>query len=157
MRTKFFLLMAWMVVSAIVVAQPVEKGKKELRPADGKETRMKERKEMAQGLNLTDAQKESFKKAALAVQKQLQPLRNELGEARARQRTLVTAEKPDLDAINKNLGKMGALRVEMAKIQTRLQVEMRSQLTDEQRIKFDMRHQKIKQKREQKGMRHGMV
>lgn len=90
------------------------------------------------GLNLTDVQKESFKKSMLSVHKQLQPLRNELGEAVAHQKSLVTAEKPDFNAINKNIEKIGELRVQMAKIETKARVELRAQLTDEQRLKFDM-------------------
>jgi Spy/CpxP family protein refolding chaperone len=157
MSAKILMLIALVGVTTALVAQPGEKGKKELRPAEGKEVRMKERKDMAQGLNLTDVQKESFKKTTIAVQKQLQPLRNELGEAEAHQRTLVTADKPDLAAISKNIEKIGALRVEMAKIQTKHQVEMRAQLTDEQRLKFDLRHEKMKQKRGSKGMRPGRM
>ncbi len=141
------MLIALMGLTTVIVAQPAEKGKKDFRFAEGKEIRMKERKDMVHNLNLTDAQKESFKKTTIAVQKELQPLRNQLGEMEAHQRTLVTAEKPDLGAINKNIEKIGALRVEMAKIQTKHRVEMRAQLTDEQRLKFDMQHEKMKLKR----------
>jgi Spy/CpxP family protein refolding chaperone len=108
------------------------------------------------GLNLTDAQKEAFKQSMLATQKQIQPIRNELGEANARQKTLTTAEKPDLNAINKNIEKIGALKVEMAKIQAKHRLEMRAQLTDEQRLKFDAHKGKMMQGKGQRGMKHGM-
>ena len=74
----------------------------------------------------------------MATQKQLQPLRNALGEAEAHQKTLVTAEKPDFGAINKNIEKIGGIRVEMAKIQTKNRLDLRAQLTDEQKLKFDL-------------------
>jgi Spy/CpxP family protein refolding chaperone len=91
-----------------------------------------------QFLNLTDAQKEAFKKSSLEMHKKIQPIRNELGEAEAHQRTLMTAEKPDIKAINKNIERIGELKVEMAKIAAAQRLEMRSLLTDEQRMKLDM-------------------
>ena len=60
-----------------------------------------------------------------------------------------------MDAINKNIDKIGALRIQMAKIHVRNLMEMRSQLTDEQRIKFDLIHEKMKKGRGHKGMEHG--
>ncbi len=115
--------------------------------------RMHENRGPANGLNLTAEQKESFKKSMLAVHKQLQPLRNELGEMEARQNTLVTADKADLGAINKNLEKIGELRVQMAKIQSKARVELRAQLTDEQRLKFDLQKGKMKAGKPMQGRR----
>ena len=65
------------------------------------------------------------------------------------------AEKPDFGAINKNLEKIGDLRVEMAKIETKHRLEMRVQLTDEQRLKFDLFKGKMKQGKSYPGMRRG--
>lgn len=98
-------------------------------------------------LNLTDEQKESFKQGMMSLQKELKPLRNELGELNARQKTLESADQPDFKSINKNLDKIGELKTEMAKIQVKNRLEMRAQLTDEQRMKFDMVKRKIKHKR----------
>ena len=89
-------------------------------------------------LNLTDVQKEAFKKSTLDMHKKMQPLRNELGEAEARQKTLMTAAKPELKAIHKNIERIGELKVEIAKIAAAQRLEMRSLLTDEQRMKLDM-------------------
>jgi Spy/CpxP family protein refolding chaperone len=90
----------------------------------------------------------------LAMQKQLQPIRNQLGEARAHQKTLAAADKTDMAAINKNIEKMGGLKTDMAKIQTKYHLEMRAQLTDEQRLKFDrFKHQK-KDGKGPEGMKH---
>jgi len=104
-------------------------------------------------LNLTDAQKEAFKQSRLALEKQMLPLRNEIGEAEARQKTLTTAEKPDLAAINKNIEKIGGLKVEMAKIQAKHRLDMRAQLTEEQRLKFDMSKNHMRGDKGMKGMR----
>jgi len=140
MRTKIFMVVVLMSLSTLLIAQTAEPGAKKFRdmkrPAMA--MRMKAMHGGDQGLNLTDVQKEAFKANMMATQKQLQPLRNALGEAEAHQKTLVTAEKPDFGAINKNIEKIGDIRVEMAKIQTKNRLEMRAQLTDEQKLKFDL-------------------
>jgi Spy/CpxP family protein refolding chaperone len=161
MRTKIFMIVLLMSISAVLVAQPQGvTPKKVQKQAQGMQKGMP-RDRMQQGmqaLNLTDAQKESFKKNMMATQKQLQPLRNELGEAEARQRTLNSAEKPDFGAINKNIDKVAGIRAEMAKVQVKNHLEMRAQLTDEQRLKFDMmKHNKgpkgLKGQKGQKGQK----
>ncbi|MDP2336222.1 MAG: periplasmic heavy metal sensor [Bacteroidota bacterium] len=156
MKTKVLMFIVLMSLSAVLVAQPIDLGgKKSFRGQDRVLLDEGQRGPM-NGLNLTDVQKEAFKQSMLAMQKQLQPIRNELGEAEAHQKTLTTAEKPDLAAINKNIEKIGALRIEMAKIQVKHHLEMRAQLTDEQRLKFDLFKEKMKQGKGQKGMRQNM-
>ncbi len=146
-----------MSISTLLVAQPTEIVPKKFQGKMAQGMKAREGRGPAQGLNLTDAQKESFKAGMMAIQKQLQPLKNELGELNAHQRTLVMAEKPDQGAINKNIEKIGALRVEMAKIQTKHRLEMRAQLTDEQRLKFDLMKGKMKERKGQMGMKRGMM
>jgi Spy/CpxP family protein refolding chaperone len=141
MKTKIFMIVLLMSISAVLVAQPQGVTPKKVQKQGQGMQKGMPRDRMQQGmqaLNLTDAQKESFKKNMMATQKQLQPLRNELGEAEARQRTLNSAEKPDFGAINKNIDKVAGIRAEMAKVQVKNHLDMRAQLTDEQRMKFDM-------------------
>jgi Spy/CpxP family protein refolding chaperone len=115
----------------------------------------------AMGLNLTDEQKKAFKESALALRKQIKPLKNELGEAVAHQKTLMDAEKSDLGAINKNIEKIAALKVDMAKAMVKFRLEMRSKLTEEQRAKLEMMRAKMqhgkgmKQGKEKRGMNQG--
>lgn len=127
-----------MGLSAVLVAQPTGVTAKRMGMSANRPMNAMRGAGPSNRLNLTNEQKEAFKQSTLALQKQLQPLRNELHEAMAHQKTLTTAEKPDFGAINKNIEKIGALRIEMAKIQTRHHLEMRAQLTDEQRLKFDL-------------------
>ena len=148
------MLALFMGLTTVLVAQPGEKGEGKSRHGSNHEMRMDEQRGHENGLDLTDAQKEVFKQSMLAMQKQLQPIRNELGEARAHQKTLTTAEKPDMNAINKNIEKMGSLKTEMAKIQTKYHLEMRAQLTDGQRLKFDMFDHQKRDGKGQKGMKH---
>jgi Spy/CpxP family protein refolding chaperone len=155
MKAKILGIVLLMSLSTILVAQTKDNGsKKEFRGPE-KEMRMNDRGP-ARGLNLTDAQKEAFKANMLAMQKQIQPLKGELGEAEAHQKTLVTAEKPDIAAINKNIEKIGAIRVEMAKIKVKNHLDLRAQLTDEQRLKFDLMKGKMGHEKGEKGMRHNM-
>ena len=156
MRTKILLLVVCIGVSTVLFAQPRER--------EGKRPFRAERFEKpggqqgpAHGLNLTDEQKEAFKQSMLELQKQLQPLRNQLGEAEAHQRTLMTAEKPDLKDINKNIEKIGEIKVEMGKLQAKHRLEMRAKLSDEQRLKFDMfKQHQMKEGRGPNGMKMRM-
>lgn len=137
MKTKILMIAVLLGLTTVAMAQ---RGNDQERPFRGQKSEMKmdDRKGTAENLlNLTDAQKEAFKQSMLATQKQLQPIRNELGEAEAHQKTLMSAEKPDLAAINKNIEKIGNLKVEMAKIKAKNHLDMRAQLTEEQRLKFD--------------------
>ncbi|MCK9413919.1 MAG: Spy/CpxP family protein refolding chaperone [Prolixibacteraceae bacterium] len=151
MRTKIFMVVMLMGLSTILIAQTAEPMAKKFRGTERPAMRMKAMHGGNQGLNLTDAQKEAFKANMLATQKQLQPLRNALGEAEAHQKTLVTAEKPDFGAINKNIEKIGGIRIEMAKIQAKNRLDMRAQLTDEQKLKFDLFKHGMRQGKGPKG------
>jgi Spy/CpxP family protein refolding chaperone len=154
MKTKVLMLAVFMGLTTVLVAQPDEKGEGKSRRGPNPEMRMGEQRGHENGLDLTDAQKEVFKQSMLDMQKQLQPIRNQLGEARAHQKTLATADKPDMAAINKNIEKMGALKTEMAKIQTKFHLEMRTQLTDEQRLKFDRFDHQKRDGKGPEGMKH---
>ena len=69
----------------------------------------------------------------------------------------MTAEKPDLKDINKNIEKIGEIKVEMAKLQAKHRLEMRAQLNDEQRLKFDMfKHHQMKEGKGPKEMKMRM-
>jgi Spy/CpxP family protein refolding chaperone len=157
MKAKILVIVLLMSLSAVLIAQTTENGPKKAFRGQPREMRMNNgERGPAQGLNLTDVQKEAFKQSMLTIQKQLLPLRNQLGEAEAHQKTLVTAEKPDLALINKNIEKIGAIKIEIAKIQTKNHLEMRSQLTDEQRLKFDLFAGKMLQQKGGKAMMHKM-
>lgn len=157
MRAKILVVVLLMSLSTVLVAQTNDKGRKNPNRGPQKQMRMNGGQPgPMSGLNLTDAQKEAFKQSMMAMHKQMQPLRNELGEAEAHQRTLVTAEKPNFAAIDKNIEKIGAIRIEMAKLEVKHRLELRAQLTDDQRLKFDMMKGKMRQGKWANGMRHKM-
>lgn len=146
MKTKVLMIAVLLGLTTVAMAQPKEDGKGRTFQGPKHEMRMEHRNGGGPlvALELTDAQKEAFKKNRLEMQKQLQPIQNELGEAEAHQKTLMSAEKPDLAAINKNIEKIGSLRVEMAKIRAKNRLDMRAQLTEEQRLKMDAMKDKVK-------------
>ncbi len=145
MKTKVLMIAVLLGLTTVAVAQPKENGQGKTFQGPKHEMRMEHRNGgPGAELELTDAQKEAFKQSRLEMQKQLQPIKNQLGEAEAHQKTLITAEKPDLAAINKNIEKIGSLRVEMAKIRTKSRLDIRAQLTEEQRLKFDAMKENFK-------------
>lgn len=95
---------------------------------------------------LTDEQKEAVKKIRLETAKEVKPLKNQLHELQARQQTLTTDENADLKAINKNIDKISEVKTEMAKIMAKQHQEVRSLLTEEQRLKMDSRKPKFDRK-----------
>lgn len=147
MKAKILMFVILLSMSAALIAQPVNSGEKKQVWEPDRVLLDENRSGPMDRLNLTDEQKESFKQGMMSLQKELKPLRNELGELNARQKTLESADQPDFKSINKNLDKIGELKTEMAKIQVKNRLEMRAQLTDEQRMKFDMVKRKIKHMR----------
>jgi len=145
MKTTILSLTMVMIISLSLSAQPLIN--KDVRIIRGIQPgmQMKENHEvLVKALNLTDEQKASFKKIMLAMHKEILPVRNEIGEAQAHQKTLMSADKPDLAAINKNIDKIGGLKIEIAKISVKHRLEMRNLLTDEQRVRFDMWKERMK-------------
>lgn len=90
-------------------------------------------------LNLTEEQDAKITNLRTQHLKEVTPLRNELNEKRARLRTLQSADKQDLNAINKTIDEMGALRTSIQKKGAAHRAEVASLLTDEQRVAFNAR------------------
>jgi len=107
----------------------------------------------------TEEQKEAMKEIRLETAKKMKPLKNQLREMNARQKTLTTAEDANLDAIYENIEKMSKAKTEMAKIRARQHQEVRELLTEEQLLKFDSRKRMMEKKRHRSfkyGERDGM-
>jgi Spy/CpxP family protein refolding chaperone len=94
----------------------------------------------------TAEQKEAIKEIRLDIAKQLKPLRNELNELNARQKTLSTATDADLDAIYANIEKIYKIKTEIAKLNAKQHQEIRSLLTEKQLLQFDSHRNIIKRK-----------
>jgi Spy/CpxP family protein refolding chaperone len=95
-------------------------------------------KEMHGGIpNLTEEQKTKIKDIHLALSKEVQPLRNRLGELKAKQRTLTTSDKPDMSAINANIDEITKTTNQLMKSRAAHHQQVRALLTDEQKVWFD--------------------
>lgn len=136
-RKLTILMVAVFVISTAAVAQRTTSQNNK---SEGQEMMKPGMKHDAQKANfLTQEQKETMEKLRLETAKELKPLKNELRELQAHQQTLTTANKADLKAINANIDKVAGVKAEMAKIMAKQHQAFRSQLTEEQLIKFDSR------------------
>jgi len=103
--------------------------------------------------DLTDAQKEEMKTIRLNTMKTIQPLKNQLMEKKAHLNTLTTAEKADQKAINKQIDEISSLEASIQKVRAGSHQEVRSILTDEQRILFDAKRGGMHHRNNGRGMR----
>ena len=91
--------------------------------------------------NLTDDQKTKIKDLRLNNIRETKVFRNQLGELKARERTLTTADKPDLKAIDSNIDEITKARGQILKAKAHFVQQVRALLTDEQRTIFDSHHE----------------
>jgi len=105
---------------------------------------------------LTEEQKESFKTIRMTCMKESQPLKDQLNELKLHEKTLMNADKPDINAINANIDKISSLQNKIAKIFAKSKIEMSEQLTSEQKMKMkNMGKRNGKQGHKGENMRHG--
>ncbi len=90
--------------------------------------------------NLTDDQEAKIAELRTKHLKEVTPLKNELNEKRARLQTLETADKPDMNAINKTIDEISAIRANIQKKGAAHRAEVASLLNEDQRAEFNARH-----------------
>jgi Spy/CpxP family protein refolding chaperone len=100
--------------------------------------------------NLTDTQKLKIKELRNNLKKEILPIRNQIGEKRARLNTLETSPKPEIESINSTIQEIQNLKTKILKIRAVHVQEVRKLLTEEQRIEFDLRKQKLQKKLKRK-------
>ncbi len=89
--------------------------------------------------NLTEEQKEQIKALRLDMMKKALPIRNTIGEKRARLRTLQTQASVNMKEVNALIDEIAGLKARIAKMRAAKRQQIRNLLTDEQRIVFDSR------------------
>ena len=150
MKIRFLTLtlITVLAVSSMAIAQQKPDGKRGERAQ--REALMPRHERMAERVNhfFTEEQQEQVKAIRLETAKQVKPLRNELGELEARQQTLTTADKADLNAIYSNIDKMTGVKAEIQKIMAKQHQQIRSLLTEEQLLKFDAMKGRMMDKRD---------
>jgi Spy/CpxP family protein refolding chaperone len=116
--------------------------------------KMSKHKGMIPGLS--EEQQEQIKTLRTEHMKAMQPLRNQLGEKKARLRTLTTADKVNMAEVNKVIDDIGKMQTQLMKRKEQRRQEIRKLLNDEQRVIFDAhqpmhdgpRHLEMYQKKE---------
>jgi Spy/CpxP family protein refolding chaperone len=98
---------------------------------------------MADLPSLADEQKEKIKEMRTLHMKEMQSLRNEMNELKARYKTLSESSNPDISAINKNIDAQTDHLNKIMKSNAAHHQAVRKILTDEQKLVFDMRHERI--------------
>lgn len=93
---------------------------------------------------LSDEQKAKMKEIRLAHMKEVMQIKNQIAENRARFRSLMTVDKPDMAAIDKNIDEYSALQNKLLKAKAKKTQMIRNLLTEEQRIIFDQNKGKHK-------------
>lgn len=132
---KNVLVICLVAIVGSVYAQP-ERGQ------EGKQHREFKNKAF-QGLELSEEQKSQAESMMLTMKKSALPIQNELGENRAKMRTLTTAENADLKAINKLIDSNAGLKADLEKLRAANHQAFRKILTEEQRVKFDSRDMRM--------------
>lgn len=95
---------------------------------------MRFKKDCPKGIEFSDQQKEQIKESKIEFAKATKDLKNELNELRAQQKTLMSAEKPDLKAIYANIDKAADLKNQLRKEQIAMKLDVKSVLTDDQKV-----------------------
>ena len=84
----------------------------------------------------TEEQREAMKEIHLQALKESNPLKFKLQELKARQRTLMNEDKPNIRTINNNIDEITKIENQLAKIRAKARVEVLAKMTDEQRLKM---------------------
>ncbi len=87
--------------------------------------------------NVTEDQRVKITDLHTKMLKTIQPLQNQVGEKRAKIRTLKQQDNPNLDEINKLIDEVSDLHVKIEKERVKFYTDVRKLLTDEQKVAMD--------------------
>ncbi len=87
--------------------------------------------------DLTSEQESKLKKMHIAFQKDMLPLKNELGEKKARLKTVSTGDNVKMNEVYAVLENISAIKLNLAKKQASHRQEVRQQLNEDQQVWFD--------------------
>ena len=94
---------------------------------------------MHQMLDLTEDQETKIEALRTVQMKEMLQFKNKLNELKAKQQTLVSADKADMKTINANIDEITSVKNKMMKQQAKHQQDVRALLTEDQRVFFDSR------------------
>jgi Spy/CpxP family protein refolding chaperone len=91
---------------------------------------------------LTAEQSQAIAALRSELSKELLQVNNQMAELRAQLRTLQQVDKPDLRAIDKKIDQVTDLQNKRMKLVARTEAKIRENLTEEQRLQYDLRRGK---------------
>lgn len=137
-------LLLLLVGSVTVQAQKKDRPERRAEMKERVEQRKGERDRRHRGpelglkkLDLNEDQKEQMKEIMMEGRKDILPLENELGEKKARLRTLSSGDTYDVKALNQVVDEMSELQASIKKVRIAQKNEIRNILNDEQKFIFD--------------------
>ena len=101
--------------------------------------------------NLTEQQQSQIKTLRIAHMKKNMQLKNQIDVKKAELKVLQTADKPELNIINKKIDEKAALQTQMEKEKAAFKQKVRALLNDEQKVMFDAKMQKRKHHKMKEG------
>jgi len=87
--------------------------------------------------NLTEDQEKKIDALRIKHMKEMNDLKNQMAVKKAELRIIETADKPDRAAIDKKIDEIMSIKTQMAKKSAAHKQDVRSLLTDEQKVIFD--------------------
>ncbi|MBI9055887.1 MAG: Spy/CpxP family protein refolding chaperone [Bacteroidales bacterium] len=103
--------------------------------------------------DLTEDQQTKIKALRVDHMKEMNTLRNQTNELRAKKQTLMSTDNADMKEINSVIDQMTTLQNKRMKTSAKHRQEIRNELNDEQKVYFDSR--RMHGNRGGKGMRQG--
>lgn len=141
---KSFLLLILSGFAVSITAQP-QQGRKAMQNQDKQWAQNARGQEKGRDMrlpNLSDEQKEQIKEIKLSGQKEALPIKNLLGEKKAKLRTLTTSETYNQKSVNSTIDEISGLEASLMKLRENHRQQVREVLTEEQRIVFDTQGQR---------------
>lgn len=87
--------------------------------------------------DLTEQQVQKIEELCLSTKKEINGIKNQMGEKQAHLKTLQDADKADMAAINKTIDEISVLKADMMKKHEATRQSIRNLLTEKQKTVFD--------------------
>jgi len=147
MKTRFLFIALFFFSVNSIHAQPGNKmgnnrNREDFRPRFEQNDPGDQFERMAIFLELTDEQKIKIEALQTPHMKKMIAFRNQLGEKQAQKRTLMSADKPDQKKLNALVDEVSKIRSNQEKERISHGIEVKTLLTDKQKVKFDMMQQR---------------
>jgi protein CpxP len=105
-------------------------------------------------LDLSEEQQSQMKAFQLEMQSTTKELKLDLEEMRVQLKRLMTADEVDEEAVMLLADKMGAIQIQIKKAHLKNSIQLRSVLSDEQKVLFDSKNMERRKKQASRMERH---